>query len=144
MSILGRTPGTGVSCKATNTLPSCDHPKHRTTKPTTKKLELVCTDLQGPLQSSLQSYSYIAIFMDDFTKIKKPYFLQAESGPLDSLYNFVRDIAIPEGLHVGRLRSDNCGEYTGKAFHDYCKAVGIEQEFTTPYTPQQNGPFECE
>ncbi|CAN0463819.1 unnamed protein product [Discosporangium mesarthrocarpum] len=153
MDILDRIPGTGVSCKAGNTLPDCDvcqlskskqrdHPKHRTTKPTTRKLELVYTDLQGPLQPSLQNYSYIAMFMDDLTKIKKPYFLQAKSGALDYLYNFVRDIAIPEGLHVGRLRSDNGGEYTGKAFRDYCKTVGIKQEFTAPYTPQQNAAIE--
>ncbi|CAN0134809.1 unnamed protein product [Discosporangium mesarthrocarpum] len=129
MGILDRTPGTGVSCTAGNTLPGCDvcqlskskqrdHPKHRTTKPTTRKLELVYTDLQGPQQPSLLNYSYIAMFMDDLTKVKKPYFLQAKSGALDSLYNFVRDIAIPEGLHVGRLRSDNSGEYTGKAIND--------------------------
>ncbi|CAN0499111.1 unnamed protein product, partial [Discosporangium mesarthrocarpum] len=103
MGILDRTPGTGVSCKAGDTSPGCDvcqlskskqrdHPKHRITKPTTRKLELIYTDLQGPLQSSLQNYSYIAMFMDDLTKIKKPYLLQAKSGALDSLYNFVRDI----------------------------------------------------
>ncbi|CAN0490408.1 unnamed protein product, partial [Discosporangium mesarthrocarpum] len=68
--------------------------------------------------------------------------LQAKSGALDSLYNFVRDIAIPEGLHVGRLRSDNGGEYTVKAFRDYCKTAGIKQEFTAPYTPQQHAPIE--
>ncbi|CAN0464194.1 unnamed protein product, partial [Discosporangium mesarthrocarpum] len=94
MGILDLTPGTRVSCKAGNTLPGCDvcqlskskqrdHPKHRTTKPTTRKLELVYTDLQGPLQPSLQNYSYIAMFMDDLTKIKKQYFLQAKSGALD-------------------------------------------------------------
>ncbi|CAN0472833.1 unnamed protein product, partial [Discosporangium mesarthrocarpum] len=82
------------------------------------------------------------MFMDDLTKIKKQYFLQAKSGALDSLYNFVRDIAIPGELHVGRLRSDNGGEYTGKAFRDYCKTVGIKQEFTAPYTRQQNAPIE--
>ncbi|CAN0493370.1 unnamed protein product, partial [Discosporangium mesarthrocarpum] len=105
-------------------------------------LELVYTDLQGPLQPSSQNYSYIAMFMDDLTKIKKQYFLQVKSGALDSLYNFVRDIAIPEGLHVGRLRSDNGGEYTEKAFRDYCKTVGIKQEFTAPYTPQHHAPIE--
>ncbi|CAM9294666.1 unnamed protein product, partial [Discosporangium mesarthrocarpum] len=30
------------------------------------------------------------------------------------------------------------GEYTGKAFRYYCKTIGIKQEFTAPYIPQQS------
>ena len=37
------------------------------------------------------------------------------------------------------LRSDNGGEYTSNAFKSYCTANGIQQQFTVPYTPQQNG-----
>jgi transposase InsO family protein len=37
------------------------------------------------------------------------------------------------------LRSDNGGEYTSKAFLDYCAAVRINKELIVPYTPQQNG-----
>ena len=37
------------------------------------------------------------------------------------------------------LRSDNGGEYISRSFRDYCKTTGIVQQFTAPYTPQQNG-----
>jgi len=37
------------------------------------------------------------------------------------------------------LRSDHGGEYMSNSFKDFCKAQGIKQEFTTTYTPQQNG-----
>ena len=37
------------------------------------------------------------------------------------------------------LRSDCGGGYDSKAFHEYCKQHGIRRQFTTRYTPQQNG-----
>jgi hypothetical protein len=40
---------------------------------------------------------------------------------------------------VKRIRSDNGGEYTGKAVKDFLAKRGIIQELTAPYTPQQNG-----
>ena len=46
---------------------------------------------------------------------------------------------IQELRTVKRIRSDNGGEYTSKAFEEYCKGKGIKHEFTIPYSPQQNG-----
>ncbi|MCO5606603.1 hypothetical protein L7F22_060791 [Adiantum nelumboides] len=42
-------------------------------------------------------------------------------------------------LPVQILRSDNRGEYVSNAFQKFCKDAGIQQQYTTPYTPQQNG-----
>lgn len=40
------------------------------------------------------------------------------------------------------LRSDNGKVFTSKLFVARCKQYGLEQEFTTPYCPQQNGMIE--
>ncbi|XP_073811912.1 uncharacterized protein [Musca autumnalis] len=40
------------------------------------------------------------------------------------------------------IRSDRGGEYTGKRLQDYLKSEGIQVQFTTPYSPQQNGKAE--
>ncbi|MCO5569785.1 hypothetical protein L7F22_023500 [Adiantum nelumboides] len=37
------------------------------------------------------------------------------------------------------LRTDNGGEYTSSEFKAFCSKHGILMEFTTPYTPAQNG-----
>ncbi|CAM9312811.1 unnamed protein product, partial [Sphacelaria rigidula] len=37
------------------------------------------------------------------------------------------------------LQSDRGGEDVADYFKKYCKTTGIRQEFTNPYTPQQNG-----
>jgi transposase InsO family protein len=43
------------------------------------------------------------------------------------------------GKCIKVLRSDQGGEYTSGAFKNYCKNNGIQQQFTVPHTPQQNG-----
>jgi transposase InsO family protein len=40
------------------------------------------------------------------------------------------------------LRSDNDTEYTSNQFLEYCNSRGIVHQYTTPYTPQQNGVYE--
>jgi transposase InsO family protein len=37
------------------------------------------------------------------------------------------------------LGSDNGGEYTSRAFKDFCAKARIKRELTVLYTPQQNG-----
>ena len=43
------------------------------------------------------------------------------------------------GYKIKILGSNRGGEYTSNEFRDYCKKNGIKQQFTTIYTPQQNG-----
>ena len=43
------------------------------------------------------------------------------------------------GFKIGRLRTDNGGEYISSEFEEYLKFKGICHEVTVPYTPEQNG-----
>ncbi|OWZ09396.1 polyprotein [Phytophthora megakarya] len=45
-------------------------------------------------------------------------------------------------FRVAFIKSDNAAEYTGGAFAAYCDKNDIVQEFSTPYSPQQNGKVE--
>ncbi|KAE9035822.1 hypothetical protein PR002_g7374 [Phytophthora rubi] len=49
--------------------------------------------------------------------------------------------AIP-GTRVCVLKSDNADEYTAGAIAEFCNEQMISQEFSTPYTPHQNGKVE--
>ena len=42
----------------------------------------------------------------------------------------------------GAFRTDNGIEHSNSMFVDFCNGLLIRHEFTTPYTPQQNGPVE--
>ena len=43
------------------------------------------------------------------------------------------------GHRIQVVRSDNGTEYTLNKFAKFCHDAGIEHQYTTPYTPQQNG-----
>jgi transposase InsO family protein len=47
------------------------------------------------------------------------------------------------GWKVQTLRSDNGGEYASNDFKRFCETHRILQQYTTPYTLEQNGVFEC-
>ena len=42
-------------------------------------------------------------------------------------------------MFIKILRSNGGGEYDSHEFSDFCKQHGIQRQFTTRYTPQQNG-----
>ncbi len=116
-----------------------DHPKNVSTD-ITRRLQVVSTDLIGPIfPAAIGGFNYMAKFTDHVSRLKAVYFIAKKSDALSSLISYVQDMAIPLGLRVENLRSDNGGEYVNHDFQHYCKTTGIVQQFSSPHTPQQNG-----
>ena len=51
----------------------------------------------------------------------------------------LQEAATLPDFHVKVLHSDGGGEFDCKAMDTFCKANGIRQQFSPPYTPQRNG-----
>ena len=82
-------------------------------KQSSKKLELIHSDICGPFQvDSIGGSRYFATFIDE------------------------------SGERIVKLRTDNGGEYMSTEFQEYLKSKGIQHELTVAYTPQQNGTAE--
>lgn len=78
-------------------------------------LELVHTDLAGPIKPTSQDgYKYAISFTDDFSGAISVYFLKNKSDTTLATEKFLADCA-PYG-RVKCIRSDNGTEYTGNAF----------------------------
>ena len=108
----------------------------------TEPLQVVTTDLMGPISpAALGNSTYLAKFTDVYSRFSVVYFRKnkSSSSVLDSFIKFERYLAIPFGRRVQYLRSDQGTEYTNRNFKEYCKRTGVIQQFTAPYTPQQNG-----
>ncbi len=43
------------------------------------------------------------------------------------------------GMKIQPFKCDNGGEFSSKQFKDFCSQKGILIQYSTPYTPQQNG-----
>lgn len=104
-------------------------------------LELVHTDLAGPIEPTSQDgYKYAISFTDDFSGAISVYFLKNKSDTTLATEKFLADSA-PYGK-VKCIRSDNGTEYTGNAFQSLLREKGIRHDTSSPYSPHQNGTAE--
>ena len=111
-----------------------------TTHHASKILELIHSDVRGPFRvQSTGGAKFFVTFIDDFSKKIWIYFISHKSHVLAKFQQFVHFIETSTRKRIQKFRTDNGGEYTSKAFHDFCSVKGISRELIPPYTPQRNG-----
>ena len=103
----------------------------------TEKLQLVHTDVCGPMQTkSFGGSRYFITFTDDYSRCCKVYFLKEKSEALEKFKEFKASF---ETKSIKALRADRGGEYLSEEFSCYLKKYGIRAELTAAHSPQQNG-----
>lgn len=106
----------------------------------TKRLQLVHTDVCGPMQTeSLGGRRYFVTFTDDYTRSCAVYFMRKKDEVFEKFREYEAAVTNQSEERIGTLRSDNGGEYLSGAFDEYLKSRGIRHELTVPHTPEQNG-----
>ena len=106
-----------------------------------KPLELVHTDLAGPMRTpSIEGHRYAQSFTDDYSGTMLVYFLKSKSDTVQATERFLADIA-PYG-EVKCIRSDNGTEFTSRDFQTLLTKNRIRHERSAPYSPHQNGTAE--
>lgn len=109
-------------------------------KRTTEKLQLVHTDIMGPINPpSVSGKRYVMNIIDDYTRFTKIYLLQNKSEAAKMIESYVREVETKYDKKPQVIRSDNGGEYTGHALMEFYRKEGITAQFTVPYSPPQNG-----
>ncbi|KAK4257721.1 hypothetical protein QN277_007276 [Acacia crassicarpa] len=107
---------------------------------TNKPLELIHTDVCGPLKpSSLGKNNYFLLFIDDFSRKTWVYFLKQKSEVFEVFKKFKASVEKESGCKIKAMRSDRGGEFTSKEFLEFCDHNGIRRPLTVPRSPQQNG-----
>ena len=104
----------------------------------TRRLELVHSDVCTMDTKSIGGSKYFVTFIDDFSRCCAVYFLKHKSEVMDKFKAYQARVA-SSGEKIGTLKSDQGGEYLSQQFKDYLTAQGIHHEFSAAYTPQQNG-----
>jgi transposase InsO family protein len=69
-------------------------------------------------------------------------FLQEKSQTQDTLKEFLRRAQNEFGLRIKKIRSDNRTKFKNSQIKGFLEEEGIKHEFSSPYTPQQNGVVE--
>ena len=105
-----------------------------------KPLELVHTDVCGPLEvPSLGGHLYLATYLDDFSKLSIVKPLARKSQVPETTKEVITFMEKQSGCD---LRSDNGTEYLNKDLSSFFESKGVVHQTTVRYTAEQNGAAE--
>jgi hypothetical protein len=80
--------------------------------------------------------------VDDYSSFTWVFFLQEKSQTQETLKGFLRQAQNEFGLRIKKIRSDNGTRFKNSQTEGFLEEEGIKHEFSSPYTPQQNGVVE--
>ena len=97
-------------------------------------------DICGPIHPLSGPFRYFMVLIDASTKWSHVCLLSTRN---HAFAKFIAQIirlraSFPEN-RIQSIRMDNAGEFTSKAFNDYCLAMGIDVEHSVPHVHTQNG-----
>ena len=106
----------------------------------TKPLELVHSDLHGPLPvATREGYRYWITFLDDATSYRAAMRLKRKSQALEAFKLFKATAENQLDAKIKELQDDKGGEYMSNEFIKFTDSCGIHRRHTTRNRPQQNG-----
>jgi transposase InsO family protein len=119
------------------------HHPHKNIMMTERPLELLHMDLFDPIAYiSIDSSKYCLVIVDGYSHFTWVFFLQEKSQTQETLKKFLRRAQNEFGLRIKKIRSDNGIEFKNSQIEGFLEEEGIKHEFSSPYTPQQNGVVE--
>lgn len=68
--------------------------------------------------------------------------LREKSEAAQNVIDFIKMIKTQHGSKTKKIRCDNGGEFSSSYIKTFCRSKGIQIQYTTPFTPQQNGTSE--
>jgi transposase InsO family protein len=97
--------------------------------------ELLHMDLVGPARvRSVGGKWYVLVVVDDYSRYAWVFFLEDKSEAI----GFVRDLIVRlrnerHGNAIRAIRSDNGSEFKNSHFDAFCRDLGLEHQYSTPF-----------
>ena len=114
-----------------------------------KLLELIHTDICGPFKhKTMCGNVYFITFIDDYSRYCYIYLLSEKSQALEAFKIYKAEVELQLETKIKTVRSDRGGEFYGRhtsagqqkgPFAMFLQEHGIKAQYSTPYTPTQNG-----
>jgi transposase InsO family protein len=119
------------------------HHPHKNIMTTDRPLELLHMDLFDSITYiSIGGSKYCLVIVDDYSCFTWVFFLQEKSQTQETLKGFLRRAQNEFGLRIKKIRSDNGTKFKNSQIEGFLEDEGIKHDFSSPYTPQQNGVVE--
>jgi transposase InsO family protein len=105
--------------------------------------QLLHMDTVGPSQvRSMSSKWYVLVIVDDYSRYSWVFFLKSK----DEVFKHFRSLALRSNNEhpncLKAIHSDNGTEFRNVSFNQFCLEYGVDQQFSAPRVPQQNGVVE--
>jgi transposase InsO family protein len=91
---------------------------------------------------SIDGSKYCLVIVNDYSCFTWVFFLQEKYQTQETLKIFLRRAQNEFGLRIKNIISDNGTEFKNSQIEGFLEEEGIKHEFSSPYTPQQNGVVE--
>lgn len=85
---------------------------------------------------------YFVTFTDDFTNFVIVYIIKKKCEVFQCFKDYCMMVQSKFRTKIGVLRTDNGGEYVSSDFKRFCAENVTVLDYTTAYTPEQNGKAE--
>lgn len=109
---------------------------------TNQVLQLIHTDVCGPLKADLLGNRYFLTFLDDFSRWSRVVPMKDRTQVSTEFEKLALQAMNHHKTKIQAIRCDNGTEFTSTTFKTFCHTNGITIEYTTPYTKQSNGAAE--
>jgi transposase InsO family protein len=105
--------------------------------------QLLHMDTVGPSQvRSMGDKWYVLVIVDEYFCYSWVFFLESK----DEVFEYFRSLVLRlNNEHLNCLKaihSDNGTEFMNASFDQFCLEQSVDQQFSTPLVPQQNGVVE--
>ncbi|GJT94372.1 retrovirus-related pol polyprotein from transposon TNT 1-94 [Tanacetum coccineum] len=127
--------------------PSCVKGKHHRASFKTKKtssikkcLHILHMDLfRHVTPKTINHEKYTLVIVDEYSSYTWVYFLKKKSHAPETIMSFIKRVENQNDIKFKQLRTDNGTEFKNSIPVNFCDEKRISQNFSSPYTPKQNG-----
>jgi transposase InsO family protein len=97
-------------------------------------------DLFGPpTHASLGGKKYCLVIVDDYSRYTWVYFFKHKYETQQTVKDFTNEVQRQYGQDILMIRSENRTEFKNYTLDEFLSDEGIRHQYSSPYTPQQNG-----
>jgi hypothetical protein len=102
--------------------------------------QLLHMDTIGPSRiRSMGGKWYILVIVDDYSRYSGVFFLESKDQVFEHFWLLALRLNNEHPNCLKAIRSDNGTEFRNASFDEFCLEHGIDQQFSAPCVPQQNG-----
>ncbi|GJX82081.1 retrovirus-related pol polyprotein from transposon TNT 1-94 [Tanacetum coccineum] len=88
---------------------------------------------------SINHKKYTLLIVDEYSRYTWVYFLMKNSQAPEVIMSFIGIVENQNDAKVKQIRTNNGTEFRNHELESFCDEKGISHNFSSPYTPEQNG-----